>query len=483
MDPHPSAAPTAPTAPDEESLVWANGVNAATGGYLLPPLRPETIVKVAEGKPISAEELEGMQSRYPEPDAFEYAPTFGVDANKLESAGWGVVFAQGAPVDELREALSPLLEMRKSQAGALYREFSGEDGYFAEETSLDFMTRFGSSPGPVRPEVLPYYLLLVGDTTAIPFDFQYQLDVYHSIGRVFFDTPAEYRAYAEAVVRAETAGAPRGKSIGFFAPRNAGDVATRRSSENLARKLAGDLRAAYASWRIEEKIGEAATKPELARMMGGDATPTVLFTASHGVGFPSGHPLQLRHQGALLCQEWPGPLARQAEIPPEQYFSADDVADGADVAGTVAFFFACYGNGTPDLDDFAPEGGDAGRIAPSPFVARLPMKLLSRGALAVIGHVDRAWGWSFTWPKVGAQIEVFRATMERMMEGQTVGFAVDYFNERYAGISTELTSELQKRRRGKMNDTTVAGLWTANHDARNYTILGDPAVRLVFPPG
>jgi hypothetical protein len=480
MDPRPASSPTVP---DEDSLVYANGVNAATGEYLLPPLRPETICKVAEGKPLDPAELKSLESVYRAEEDTYLAVTFGVDPTSLASAGWGIVFAQGAPVDELREALSPLLEMRKAQAGPLYHEFSGEEGYFADETSLDFLARFGAGPGPVRPTVLPYYLLLVGDPTDISFDFQYQLDVIHSVGRICFDTLEEYRAYANAVVRAETAGALRERSIGFFAPRNPGDVATRRSSENLVRKLAADLRATYGSWHIEECVGEEATKAELKRMLGGKGTPSLLFTASHGVGFPSGHPLQRDHQGALLCQDWPGPLAGQNQIPPEQYFSAADVADATDLSGTVAFFFACYGNGTPELDEFDHGDGDVARIAPSPFVSRLSMKLLSRGALAVIGHVDRAWGWSFTWPRAGTQIETFRATVEGIMAGQPVGCAVEYFNERYATISSELTNELQKRRRGKMNDTVVTGLWTANNDARNYTILGDPAVRLAFPLG
>ena len=75
-------------------------------------------------------------------------------------------------------------------------------------------------------------------------------------------------------------------------------------------------------------------------------------------------------------------------VPSEPHVLAGQ--DDANMLGTIAFLFACYGAGTPQLDDFSKQAfKDRMPIAPFSFLANLPKKMLGHprgGALAVIGQ-------------------------------------------------------------------------------------------------
>jgi hypothetical protein len=92
-------------------------------------------------------------------------------------------------------------------------------------------------------------------------------------------------------------------------------------------------------------------------------------------------------------------------------------------------------------------------------------------------------GYSFSWPGVGTQIEALAGSVLRLSDGHPVGSAFEQVNERYAELATVLSQEVEDVKYGKRpNDLLLASLWTAHNDARNFVILGDPAVRLRPPP-
>lgn len=476
----------------EDKYVVINGINGVTGDYLLPEMTPEQISKIAQGEPLDEAFQKELEWRYEQANVAFLALREGLDPKNLSQSGWGLVFAseeEEARVEEVKEALSPLLTLRQKQAGDLYQEFAGPKGLHPGETKNKWLARHGTGPGPVNPTKVPYYLLLVGDPERIRYRFQYQLGVQFAVGRIHFDSVEEYDAYARSVVAAETGGLALPRRAVFFGVHNQGDRATSLSAQQLVEPLAQTMATDQPDWTVQTLLKQAATKARLTELLGGGDTPALLFTASHGMGFPKDDPRQLPHQGALLCQDWPGPLQWREPIPEDHYFSAADVGDDSRLHGLLAFHFACYGAGTPRLDDFAHRAFEERvDIAPHPFIARLPQRLVSHpkgGALAVVGHVERAWTYSFRWGRAGTQVGVFRDTLKRLMEGHPVGSAVEFFPDRYAQISTELTSLLHDiKGNAKVDDLELAGLWTANNDARSYVIIGDPAVRLpVADPG
>jgi len=469
----------------EQMSLPLNGVDGATGTYLASDLSLAELSLLVQGRPRDGRRERELSQWVDRCSQDCLGPKSGIDPQDLSEAGWGVVFSASAP-PEVRTALEPLLELRREQAARLhehrYRELHGDDGYRTGESTLEFLVRCGTAPGPADPDRLPYYLLLVGGPEEIPFSFQYQLDVQYAVGRISFDSVEGYAAYARAVLSAERGGVRRPKKVTLFGTRNPDDGSTRLSCNYLIKPLADALDEGPPGWTVERKVAEEATRAELLKTLLDPEGPALLFTASHGVGFRPNHPRLLAHQGALLCQDWPGPKEWHGPIPPDHYLSADDLGASARVAGLVAFHFACFAAGTPELDGFPKSGSAPEVLAPRPFVARLPQRCLGHpegGALAVVGHVDRSWGYSFVWRGAGAQTEVFRSTLDQLLRGSTVGWAMELFNLRYAELATYLATELEAVRMGKKPDSReLSGLWTAHNDARNYVVLGDPAVRL-----
>ena len=314
----------------------------------------------------------------------------------------------------------------------------------------------------------------------ISFEFQYVLDLQWCVGRLCFDTPAEYEAYARAVVEYETsATVPHKKRAAMWMTQNTGDVATTMLTNQVGRPISSQGLGKKKGFQMSSFMEGQATKEKLNEILTGrlpDGPPALLFTGSHGLEWPMSDAAgQRAHQGALITQEWmPGQSPTSACT-----FSGEDVPADSKVLGMVHFLFACFGGGCPVEDTYRTDANGAPiRIASETLVARLPQMLLSKGALAVMAHVDRAWSWSFQTGSGLPQNQVMRSTMDAVLMGLRVGLALDFFNLQWSTMAARLGMLQGQRAVGGSSPATLANLFIARDDARNYVLFGDPAVRL-----
>jgi len=473
-----------------EDEIHVNGIDGVTGRYLVPPFSSAQAAAAVRG-PAQVGWLEDWLRLLSNlfSGSFLGLPDR-VDPLNITQAGWGVVFARDTD-RSIRDALEPLIAHRRHHV--LPDRFKVLE--YQPGTELrTWLRAHGVDTLNVTPSKVPYYLLLVGDADAIPFDLQYQLDVEYAVGRLAFDRANDYAQYARSVVRYETSrDLASAREVVFWAPSHTGDPATELSARHLVRPLHEGTPAAGgeeanppvvegSGFTSRLLVGDQATRAGLYALLH-DLTPpgppAVVFTASHGIGFPKGHADQSRAQGALIGQEWPGV---RNPVRPEHYLAANDITDDARVHGLVAFHFACYGAGTPRYDPFPVVRGTPVEVADRPFVAALPRRLLSHprgGVLAVLGHVDRAWGLSILPRGVGPQITPFRNFLQRVLRGEPVGHATRDFSRKFATLSAQLLEQFDTSRPvRRLDDWDMALAWTERNDAQSYVMLGDPAVRL-----
>ncbi len=103
---------------DDDQLIL-NGINGETGEYFTPPMSPAEVQERALGRTESRDHLTDLAWRKDRKEG-HLGVKEGVDPKDLAQAGWGVIFAPETP-EAVKDALRPLLNFRKGQAGHLYR--------------------------------------------------------------------------------------------------------------------------------------------------------------------------------------------------------------------------------------------------------------------------------------------------------------------------------------------------------------------------
>jgi hypothetical protein len=403
-------------------------------------------------------------------------------ARDLHQSGWAVLYGPSVS-DDIKQALQPLLEHRESLTGGqplfcIYQDYvAGQSA----EAWLKAAPR-SATMQVVDPEQnnVPYYILIVASPDDIPFEFQFELDLFWAVGRLWFSTPDEFACYARSVVSYETADtvATR-RELALFG--------TLREQDQASAVLSANVFTPWTQSRLGQRqqfaqrllLGADATKKRLTELFTGDGgTPALLFTGSHGALFSPASPWLTEKMGALVCQDWPGSIP----VNGPHIFAASDVPRDAHVHGMIHVMFCCYGGGWPAVSSYKrDQQGNPIPVSPQPMIARLPQALLGRenGALAVVAHVDAAYGYSYTANNT-PQSQSLKDVLVRLMLGQPVGHATDQLNVRWAGVTARLLQGIESLKWSEDEDSAamVAKLWVARNDARNYVVLGDPAVRL-----
>ncbi|MDQ1473572.1 MAG: hypothetical protein QOJ99_5052 [Bryobacterales bacterium] len=455
-----------------------NGVRADTGAAR-PPLSEDQALLIASPPAI-------VTVRSQAPEVLAVAGSVD-DPADLTQTGWGILFASDAD-PRIKEQLQPLLDLRRKQVQdpKLFRVFEGPTGVQPGQSAGSWaMSRSVSLAAPVDPRKgVPYYLLIVGTLERIPFEFQTLFDLQWAVGRLHFDDIADYGRYAQKVVAYEDPGfrPVQHKNAAAWLTRNPLDIATSMLSGAILEDFGGaDKLGERRGFSFDCFSGEQASKQQLQDIMRGNITggpPALLFTGSHGAEWPMMDPAQQRRfQGALVTQAW----SSGQPLDDTNQFSGDDVPADASLHGMIAFLFACYSGGCPAEDNFFfnPDGSKIS-VAPAPLIARLPQVMLSRGALAVIAHVDRAFTYTFEDLLGTPQCQTLRTPLEGLMKGQPIGLAVDAINLQWSTLAAQLGVALGGSVPSAQGPQPpfITNLYIARDDARNYMVLGDPAVRL-----
>ena len=449
----------------DKQIAFFNGIDARTGNYYNSPMMLVDLPSMFSATLNDKKHVVFLRKFIEYLKKPRLGTIFGIDPANIDQSGWGVIFHHTESL-LVRESMSGMIKYRN---GKIFEYFDGE-------TKDSWLRRHGISPGSVDPNRVPYYLLIVGEPSHIPFEFQYQLDVQYAVGRLNFDNPKDYEIYTQSVIEHET-------SENLFLPKNfvvigtshPGDCATETSVEYLAKPVVEKVQM-QTGWDCLPFLKKDATKRNILDLLSKNQNYSLIFSACHGLGFQLGDKDQLRFQGAWICQDWPG----KGAVRNEHVLSGEDIQN-FQLSGKVFFNFSCFGAGTPCRDDFSVIRR---QIAPYSFTASLPKKLLSSpngSALAYIGHVDRAWGYSFLWDDIDAQPQTLISTLSRILTGTRIGHALSEINIRYAELSTMLLDTLYNHEYKKTVPDAIlhqAQLWVACNDSRNYVLLGDPAVLL-----
>jgi hypothetical protein len=340
----------------------------------------------------------------------------------------------------------------------------------------------------VGPGQLPFYLLLVGSPAAIPWEFQYTLNLSRCVGRL--DLPREgLENYVKALLSDwADAGCRRDRPVIWATDVGEKDI-TRAMREAVAEPLKGeferDPEVRSAEGKLTYITGAAATWTKLVEALR-DHAPALIVTTSHGRTDPVDRPDELLRAVGVPVD------ATNNIIAPE------DLARQWRPNGAIWYAHACCSAGTDATNHYKGlfvQGGPyasllEGMARPPARTAPLPVSLLGHRypLRAFIGHVHPTMDWPLRNPDTKKLIggTIRRALYDELFneKPKPVALALRECYRQVGGWYDQLQNALDDIDRGKPLARLVA-LWTkfCAYDRRAMVVLGDPTACLPAPNG
>jgi hypothetical protein len=430
----------------------------------------------------------------------------GRDPNDLAVQRWALIVPEGEAGARRAALVRPLVERRRAEQGGEVRVYRVPAAMDAADAARWHREVYLDERVPEAE--LPFYQLILGDLDEVPLALQQAQMIDGAVGRLAFDDDRGYEAYVDKLLRWERSPAPLARARSLFYTAHDGTSATSHAyqaliSPGLAAARSGRERGAYEAAEIVE-LGDPRAPPSRDDLLAAAAAadPGVLFSVSHGQGPPrrgwASVDDQRRRQGAISLGT-DGPL------------DGDDLAGRRFLPGGIWLLFACYGAGTPATSVYQPwlerlrELGQYGdridavlrglpRPGERPFIAGLPSAALASpdGPLAVIGHVDLAWSYSFEELDGSAgprnRVRRFTSLLAYALRRDRIGVAFRELASCAIAADTELLAlyarqaVLAAAEPDPAQASRLGHLWMLRHDLLGYLLLGDPAARLPIAP-
>lgn len=444
---------------------------------------------------------EAEQVEVHEPDLAK----LGENANNLPDQRWAIVVPEGEAGERLASMVKPLIDKRSDdqKTPALILDVPpGMDDRQASEWKRDvYPTKYADELAR------PLYLCILGDIDQVSLATQQQLAIDGLPGRIACTDDAGYEAYVSKVLAWEDSPSQHVQPRSMFYTVHDGTAATRSGYGKLIKPCFDVCRDDWQNDRTRfpahavDNVGYEEPDPQEFLDFAAEQHPTVMFSMSHGMGPPRGRdwsPAEARErQGAMH-------FGREGALLPS------DVASGKFLPGGFWLYFACFGAGTPSesayrhwmemlqkngMKDIGPvQTVLDGLSSTGGFTSGIARSALGNpdGPLAVMGHVDLAWSYSYDEIQVKDDAvsntnrsDNFRDILAQVVRGNRVGMTYLEIQRFLSNVSKGLNVQYDHRQKvsggtdaSSLEQLALGNLWMFHQDLSGYVLLGDPAVKL-----